>query len=130
MKEATEISDNIIANQMEMHPALRLKKLHAYNNSKGLYTVAYSPLAKGHALNNSELKAIAKKYDITVAQVCIAYLSQRGAIPIPKSSSIEHLRENLEALKTTLDDDDILAIDGIPEKRVVNFGSLPWDTDD
>jgi 2,5-diketo-D-gluconate reductase B len=130
VQKATEISENVIANQVEMHPALRQKKLHAYNTSKKLFTVAYSPFAKGQILNNSILKKIAEKHQISVAQVSLAYLTQRNAIPIPKSGSIEHLKENLEALKYRLDDEDISDIDRIPENRVVNFGNVKWDVDD
>jgi diketogulonate reductase-like aldo/keto reductase len=130
VKEALSISENIIANQVEMHPGLRLKKLHEYNQSRNLYTVAYSPLAKGRILNNSILSSLATKHHISVPKVCIAYLSQRGAIPIPKSSSKEHLKENLDAVQISLDEEDINRIDTIPETRVVNFNTqIQWDVD-
>jgi 2,5-diketo-D-gluconate reductase B len=130
VKEATAISDNILVNQMEMHPALRLKKNFDYNSSKGLYTVAYCPLGRGKLWDEPVLKSIAEKHNISVAQVCLTYLIGRGAVPIPKAGSIEHLQENFNALNYSLDKEDIDAIDTIPEKRIVDFGNYKWDVDD
>ncbi|MEB3312206.1 MAG: aldo/keto reductase [Snowella sp.] len=66
--------------------------------------MAYSPIEQGRLLNHSTLKAIAKKRNITTAQIAIAWLlHQKNVIVIPKSSRIEHIKQNWAALDIKLD---------------------------
>ena len=39
---------------------------------------------------------MANKYDVSVAQLCIRYDLQLGMITLPKASSPEHLKANIE----------------------------------
>ncbi len=133
MKEAIEVSENpILANQMEMHPSLRLQKLHAFNTENNVYTIAYSPLGRGKIWDNPILVEVAQKNHCSVQQVCLAYLMSRGAIPIPKASSREHLQANWESQEVKLSEENIAKIETIPEKRILNFPviSPKWDKDD
>jgi len=133
MKEAIEASERpILANQMEMHPRLRLQKLHEFNTKNNVYTVAYSPLGRGKIWNDPTLMEIAKKNNISVQQVCLAYLMSRGAIPIPKASTKEHLLDNWKSQEVNLRKEDIAKIETIPEKRLLNMPIIgpKWDKDD
>ena len=75
--------------------------------------MAYSPIDQGgHLLRNSALKDIAERHGATPAQVALAWLlRQPGMIVIPKSSTIDHTRENYGALDVKLTRDDLAAID-------------------
>ncbi|OGE67109.1 hypothetical protein A3H85_00985 [Candidatus Daviesbacteria bacterium RIFCSPLOWO2_02_FULL_40_8] len=54
------------------------------------------------------LEDMAKKYGKTAAQVAINWLiSQKNVVTLSKSSSIEHLEENLGAIGWKLDAEDI-----------------------
>ncbi|MBN2156869.1 MAG: aldo/keto reductase [Candidatus Lokiarchaeota archaeon] len=132
LKEAIEKSENpILANQVEMHPGLGIHKLHQFNQSQNIYTIAYSPLGRGNIWKNPILKEIAQNHGITVPQVCIAYVLHRDAIPIPKASSKQHLKENLDALSMTLDDNEIKHIDTLPKRRFLSPPFAPhWDKND
>jgi 2,5-diketo-D-gluconate reductase B len=133
VKEAMKFSEApIFANQVEMHPMLRQKKLFDFNTKNGIYTVAYSPLGRGKIWDNSILKEIARKHNISVPQVCLTYLMQRGAIPIPKSSSREHLQANFDAVNMKIDAEDIKKIETLPQKRLLNMPIIgpKWDKDD
>jgi diketogulonate reductase-like aldo/keto reductase len=55
---------------------------------------AYSPLGHGDVFGNEALKAMAKKYGVTVAQLCIRYTLQLGMISIPKSVTPKRILEN------------------------------------
>ena len=69
----------------------------------------------------SELKQIAEKHKCSLAQVSLAWIMQHEAVPIPKSSSEEHIRDNFESLNLTLDAEDVALIDSIKlQKRYVN----------
>jgi diketogulonate reductase-like aldo/keto reductase len=55
---------------------------------------AYSPIAHGEILHNPEIAAMAKKYSVTVPQLCIRYTLQLGLISLPKTSNPEHMKSN------------------------------------
>ena len=61
------------------------------------------------------LAPIARRYDITISQLSLAWLLQASPVmlPIPGTTSIEHLRDNLAALDVALDPDDVARINGL-----------------
>ena len=74
--------------------------------------MAYSPLEQGRLLNNRKLNSIAKKLNLSAAQVAISWtLRRKGIISIPKASSIKHVEENIEAWGVDLDKIDCDALD-------------------
>jgi 2,5-diketo-D-gluconate reductase B len=113
----------IVANQVEHHPWLQQREMREYLKQHDMYLVAYSPLARGNiARKTSELKQIAEKHNCSVAQVSLAWIMEHGAVPIPKSTSEDHIRDNFESINLTLDEEDIALIDSITyQKRFVNF---------
>lgn len=119
-KIATEISNlseaPIVTNQVEFHPLLYQKELLKKCEALGIKITAYSPLARGKTFENSTLKSIAGKHNVSVSQVCIAWLISKDIIVIPKATSIKHLKDNLNALNLKLDKIDINSIDSIKER--------------
>jgi diketogulonate reductase-like aldo/keto reductase len=65
-----------------------------YTRSKGLLVEAYSPVAHGAALNSPDLAALAGKYGVSIAQLCIRYCLELGLLPLPKTVTPEHMRSN------------------------------------
>lgn len=57
---------------------------------------AYSPIAHGEANRMEEINIIAKKYQKSVAQICLKYQLQLGLIVLPKATNEEHLKNNLD----------------------------------
>jgi 2,5-diketo-D-gluconate reductase B len=111
----------IFANQVEHHPLLQQREMRKYLKEKGINLVAYSPLAHGKIIGVPELEEIAKKHNVGVAQVSLAWLMNHGAIPIPKATSEKHLISNFESINLNLDTEDIAKIDSISiEKRTLN----------
>ncbi|MEO8877490.1 MAG: aldo/keto reductase, partial [Polyangiaceae bacterium] len=79
--------------------------------------IAYLPffplrLPFGKPFENAPLTAAAKKYEVTEAQIAIAWLLARSPmmLPIPGTSSRAHLQENWDARKIQITDDEIAAI--------------------
>ncbi|TFG09536.1 aldo/keto reductase [Candidatus Thorarchaeota archaeon] len=108
----------VVADQVEMHPLLRQEELHKYLVEHDIHLVAYSPLARGRVMDVPELTEIAGKHDISEAQVSLAWLlSKEMVTPIPKATSEDHLRQNIEALDITLDAEDIEKIDSLSRLR-------------
>lgn len=114
-REYSPVSIDVL--QVEMHPLLPQLELREYCDSAGIRLVAYAPLGNGSVLDVKEIEAIGEKYDVTAAQVGLAWLRQKDAIPIPKATTVAHLRENWDALELNLDDEDVQSIDAIDRRH-------------
>ena len=74
--------------------------------------MAYSPIEQGRMLRHAALGEVAARHGATPAQVALAWLlEQEGVIVIPKAASLEHVRENRQALALELTSDDLAALD-------------------
>jgi len=120
--EAVEVIDKpIFVNQIEHHPYLQQKELLEHHKKRGIQVISYSPLARGQVLNDSVLLEVAKNNEMSVAQVCLAWVISKGAIPIPKATSLDHLQDNFAAKDKQLPSEDLEKIDNIQiEKRIVH----------
>lgn len=86
----------IVTNQVQFHPYRPQRGMLEYCQSEGMFLTAYSPLARGRALEDDDVQRLAEAYDRTPAQVVLRWATQhRGVVVIPNSTSEEHLRENL-----------------------------------
>jgi diketogulonate reductase-like aldo/keto reductase len=45
---------------------------------------------------NEEIAGIAKKYGVTVPQLCIRYDLQLGLLPLPKTANPDHMKNNAD----------------------------------
>ena len=70
---------------------------------------SYSPIAHGAALNNQAIKAMADKYHVSIAQLCIQYTLQLDTISIPKASSKEHIEDNAK-LDFEISEEDMIEL--------------------
>ena len=78
----------------------------------GIAFLPWRPVGSGSLAERSRLKAVAEKYDATPLQVAIAWLLQRSTVmlPIPGTSSLAHLEENMGAANIQLSDEDFAAL--------------------
>ncbi|NHJ04400.1 MAG: aldo/keto reductase [Candidatus Heimdallarchaeota archaeon] len=127
-KSLTFTQNHIVANQVEMHPWLQQKELLTTLKKNKIHLVAYFPLMHGKFNNVPELLQIAKKHNVNPAQVSLAWIMSKDAIPIPKSANVEHLKSNFDSLKLKLAKDEIKLIDSIETvKRYANFPIIAPD---
>jgi len=118
VREAADRLDApLFANQVETHPLLPQDELLSLADEMGFEHVAYSPLARGKVFDISEVGEVAEKHDASEAQVTLAWLIERGAKPIPKSETPEHIRDNYDALRLNLDDEDVEKISSIDDRE-------------
>ena len=99
-----------VLNQVELHPWLPQVETRQYNDSLGILTEAWSPLARGRVLDNDILQGIADKHLKTPAQVVLRWHIQTGTVVIPKSNSLDRIRENAQVFDFVLDVADLAAI--------------------
>lgn len=85
-------------NQIELHPWNQRPALRAATEAVGAHVMAYSPLARGHKVDCSNLAKIAESVGCTPAQAAIKWVHDTGAITIPKSSNPNRIVENFASL--------------------------------
>jgi aryl-alcohol dehydrogenase-like predicted oxidoreductase len=82
---------------------------------QGIAYVPFFPLGGFSPLQSSALDAVAASLEATPMQVALAWLLQRSPniLLIPGTSSVEHLRENLNASKLQIPGEALAALDSI-----------------
>lgn len=89
-------SVNPMVNQILAHISNTPEELIEYCQNKGIIVEAYSPIGHGELMKNKEIKAIAEKYNVSVAQLGIRYCLQLGLLPLPKTTNPQHMKINAE----------------------------------
>ena len=103
-----------MVNQIEFHPGFMQEDTIALCEKELILIEAWSPLGSGRMLDNEVLIEIAKKYNVSVAQLCIRWILQKGHLPLPKSVTPERIKNNLDVYSFTISDEDVNRIDALP----------------
>lgn len=121
-KVVEEMRIPIFTNQVEFHPFLDQLDLLDYTYDNDFLITAYSPLAQGKVLENDLLNEIAEEHGKTPAQVSLRWLiEQENVVTIPKASSEDHLKQNIDIFDFELTDDQFEKIDNLEKnRRLVN----------
>jgi pyridoxine 4-dehydrogenase len=85
-----------------------------YCERENIAFIPWFPLAAGSlARQGSVLDEVAKKMDATPSQIALAWVLQRSPVmlPIPGTSKVSHLEENVAAASIHLSDEDFRALD-------------------
>ncbi|MDR3712050.1 MAG: aldo/keto reductase [Puia sp.] len=79
-----------------------------YTAARNIAFIPWYPLASGPSRMQDRIGAIAQKHNSTVAQVALAWLLHRSPniLLIPGTSSLQHLKENLQAGKVHLSEEE------------------------
>jgi diketogulonate reductase-like aldo/keto reductase len=124
LKEAQSCTENkIVNNQIEYNLLTRHSGMYNVNieseivpfcQENDIIITAWKPLVKGRLFQekNILLEELVAKYNKTLGQIAINWLiSKKNIITIPKSTNIEHLKENMGAIGWKLDEEDIIRLD-------------------
>ena len=81
----------------------------AYCEREGIAFIPWYPLGAGALTGNAALTSVAAKHRVTPMQVAIAWLLHRSPamLPIPGTSKVAHLEENMAAGRVRLDARDM-----------------------
>ncbi|MDR7276583.1 aldo/keto reductase [Catenuloplanes atrovinosus] len=85
----------------------------SYAEANGLAFIPWFPLATGRlAQPGGPLEEPAKRLGVTPSQLALAWLLRRSPVmlPIPGTSSVTHLEQNVAAAQITLSDDDFTTL--------------------
>ncbi|MEK3862130.1 aldo/keto reductase [Paenibacillus sp. FSL L8-0493] len=110
-------------NQIETHPFQQQIESANYMKEKNVQIESWGPFAEGrnNLFNNEVLVSIAEKYQKSVAQVVLRWLTQRGVIAIPKSTHKERIIENFNIFDFELNQEDLETIATLDTKQSVFF---------
>ncbi|XP_034232333.1 aldo-keto reductase family 1 member B7-like isoform X2 [Thrips palmi] len=138
--------------QVELHLFHQQKPLVEFCKKNSITVTAFSPIGSPGSkwliklsgkelpdlLNVPEVLEIAKKHRKTAAQVLLRHILQKGIAVIPKSSTPARVRQNIDILDFSLDDEDVASLDSLDKgidgklfimKNIggsVNHPEYPW----
>ncbi|WP_336703298.1 aldo/keto reductase [Chryseobacterium indologenes] len=99
-------------NQVETHPFHQQVETQKFLIENNVQIESWGPFAEGKndIFNNEVLKTIAEKYNKSVAQVILNWLTSRNVIVIPKSVRKERMAENFNIFDFELSSEEMNAI--------------------
>ena len=101
-----------MVNQILCHISNTPLDLIDFCQANDILVEAYSPIAHGAVLGNPQIRAMADKYGVSVAQLCLRYDLQLGTVVLPKTANPAHM-ENNGALDFVISDEDMAALKGM-----------------
>ncbi|MBQ9251423.1 MAG: aldo/keto reductase [Clostridia bacterium] len=107
-----------VADQLELHPGYSQEAAVAYCQANDVLPIAWSPFGRGDQNSttaNTILMDLAARYGKTAHQINLRFLLQKGILPIPKASSPEHIRANLDVFDFNLSEDEIPMLSCMPQ---------------
>jgi aryl-alcohol dehydrogenase-like predicted oxidoreductase len=87
-----------------------------YCESRGIAFIPWLPVARVTRATDDPVEAVAARYGAGPAQVALAWLLHRSAVtlPIPGTSSLAHLEDNVAATHLSLNVEDMAQLAGRP----------------
>lgn len=95
-----------MVNQLLCHISNTPLALMEFCEANDILVESYAPIAHGKVLKNKEISSMAKKYGVTIPQLCIRFDLQLGTVALPKTANPEHMKENA-AVDFIISDDDM-----------------------
>ena len=110
-------------NQIETHPFDQQIDAQQFLMENNVQTESWGPFAEGknNIFTNELLVSLAKKYNKTVAQIILRWITQRGIVVIPKSVRKERMKENFDIFDFELSSDDMEQIKVLDTKQSLFF---------
>lgn len=110
-------------NQIETHPFHQKKDAQQFLIDNNVQIESWGPFAEGknNLFHNELLMSIGNKYNKSIAQVVLRWLTQRGVVAIPKSVRKERMAENFNSLDFELSAEDMEAIKTLDTKSSLFF---------
>lgn len=106
-----------MVNQIEFHPGYIQKDVVDFDKEHGIVVEAWSPLGRERVFKDELLNKLAQKYGKSVAQICLAFALQMDVVPLPKSSSVERMKQNMD-IDFELEEEDF--------EKIVNMEEMGW----
>lgn len=99
--------------QIELHPGWYQGSVLKYCRDHGIVCEAWSPMGRKEVLEHETIVSLAEKYRKTPAQLCIRWVMQHGAVPLPKSVHPERMRANADVFDFSISEEDMRLLDSL-----------------
>ena len=105
-------------NQIETHPFNQQIEAQKFLQENGVQHESWGPFAEGKKdlFKNELLASIGSKYNKSIAQVVLRWLTQRGIVAIPKSVRKERIEENFNIFDFRLSNEEMQSIQTLDQK--------------
>ena len=110
-----------MVNQILLHISNTDLGLVEFCRDQGIQVEAYSPIAHGEALKNPAIAALAKKYGVSAAQLCIRYAMELGTVALPKTANPDHMADNAD-VDFTISREDMEVLKNM--ERIADYGEF------
>lgn len=131
MQRAQQLAGGtLVCNQVEFHPLLDQRSLLAAARELGMTLTAYTPLARGRAMQPAVVQQIAARHQRPASEVVLRWITQQGVAAIPQTRKRENARSNLDSLTFSLSEAEMDAMSalGTRKDRVINPSWVKsWD---
>jgi len=109
--------------QIETHPFHQQSEVQKFLQENNVQIESWGPFAEGknNIFHNELLFSIGKKYNKSIAQVILRWLTQRGIVAIPKSVRRERMEENFNIFDFELSEEDMGTIKTLDTKTTSFF---------
>ena len=101
--------------QIEYHPGYSQEAAVQYCKENGILVQAWSPIGRSRVLKDPLVCELAVKYRVSPAQICLKFAVQRGIVPLPKSSSPERMKQNMDLFSFEMEQEDIWRLATMPQ---------------
>ena len=109
-------------NQIETHPYWQQTEAQQFLKANNIQIESWSPFAQDkNIFNNELLKSIAARYQRSVAQIILRWLTQRDIVVVSKSVKKERITENINIFDFEISAEDIEAIKVLDTKKTTIF---------
>ena len=110
-----EAKERPLVDQIEIHPSFLQQDAVDFCRKEGIQVEAWGPLANGKLFESVQLRALAAKYDRSVAQLTLRWLLQKDILPLPKSTTPERIAANAAVFDFVISEADMRAIDAVDD---------------
>lgn len=102
-------------NQIEFHPGYTQEATVQYCKEHNIQVQAWSPIGRTRVLQEPLIIELAKTYNVSPAQICLKFALQQDIIPLPKSSSMERMKQNQDLFSFEISKEDLYRLRTMPQ---------------
>lgn len=107
-----------MVDQVELHPQFPQYELREFCGEHDIIVEAWGPLMQGKIFDKELMKELSKKYNKTIAQITLRWHCQLGHVAIPKSSTPERIKSNIDIFDFEISDEDMKKIETLKGERI------------
>lgn len=105
LMETAEIKPMV--NQLKLCPGIDQPEIVKYCRENDIVVEAYSPFGTGLIFDNEVMRNLAKKYNKTIAQICLRWCLQNDYVSLPKSANPIRIKDNTDIFDFELSAEDM-----------------------